>query len=357
MEAKSGELKQYRYKDGKDENVTICLNNYVTKLDDPDTALRLNDSVFAEIVAPSVATVAGYTRLEAYLHELMNALPAENWADYVDLDSFARKYLIEEIFTNTDGGIASQYYYWNPSVNKLFAGPCWDYDLVLGDTTWVDWISPYCLMMQSTLWYQELWTHEGFAEYVQKLYESECLPLLNQLIEDLPVIINNMEKAANANHIRWATLYENGQDSKSLLRFLSNRVGFLNSLWIDHTEYCEISFAAQGPQGNPIVSLFVPVNSSGRLIPTPKDVGIEEELIWYRKDNDEPFDDHSIIKEDLTLYIKRESAEVELPRSDINYILKMIILVISVIPFLLLIPILFFIEYRRNQSGRRQGYE
>ena len=229
--------------------------------------------------------------------------------------------------------------------------------MTLGDTTWVDWISPNCLMMQSTTWYRELWTHEGFAEYVQKLYYSECFPLLNQLIEDLPATTENIEKAANANHIRWSTLYENSQDPMSVWQFLSARVGFLNSLWIDHTEYCEISFAAKGPRGNPIVSLFVPVNSSGGLIPTPKDVGIGGEYIWYREDNDEPFDHNSIITDDLTLYIKGAPVVEESPLPDTNFIIKLFILIITIIPFLLLIPALLFIEYRRNRSGRRHGHE
>lgn len=352
----------YKYKDNKDEYITICLNNDLTKLDDPETALMVddsNESVYAEIVAPSISSSAGYTHLGAYLQEFMNALSAENWADYIDLDSFARKYLIEEIFANTDGGKASQFFYWNQSANKLYAGPCWDYDLTMGDTTWVDWISPYCLMMQSAVWYKELWTHEDFAEYVQKLYSSEYLPLLNQLIEDFPAITRKIEKATNANNIRWTSMYANGQDSMSMRQFLSDRVSFLNSLWIDHAEYCEISFDAKGSHGKPIVSMFVPVNSSAHLIPEPKDVGIEGEFIWYQENSGEPFDYNSIITEDLTLYIKSEIAEEEegstLPST--NYIIKIIILIVTIIPFLLLIPGLLWIEYRRNRSGRRHGHE
>ena len=347
----------YKFKEKKDENITICLNNYITKLDNPETALKLDDSIYAEIVAPSISSAAKYTHLEAFLHELMNLLSAENWSDYIDLDTFARKYLIEEIFTNTDGGEASQFYYWDQSANKLYAGPCWDYDMTLGDTTWVDWISPYCLKMQSAIWYKELWTHEEFAEYVQKLYYTEYYPLLNQLIEDFPAITENIEKAANANHIRWIKLYEDGQDAASMLQFLSDRVGFLKSLWIDHTEYCEVSFAAKGPRGYPLVSLFVPVNSSGDLVPTPEEVGVEEEYIWYREDNDEPFDYNSIITGDLTLYNKREPVAEESAFPAANFIIKLVILAITIIPFLLLIPILLFIEYRRNRSGRRHGHE
>lgn len=347
----------YKFKEMKDEYITICLNNYITKLDNPATALKLNDTIYAEIVEPSISTAAKYSRLEPYLNEFMDALPTENWIDYIDLDSFARKYLVEEIFTNTDGGEASQFYYWDPSANKLYAGPCWDYDMTLGDTTWVDWISPYCLKMQSSIWYKELWTHEEFAEYVQKLYYSECLPLLNQITEDYPAIAKNIEKASNANQIRWAALFENNHDSAPILTFLSDRVGFLNSLWIDHTEYCEVSFAVNGPRGFPIIPLYVPADSTGSLVPKPEDVGIEEEYIWYRADNDEPFDYNSLITEDLSLYNKKEPAAEEttvIPSASFSG--KLFILIITIIPFLFLIPYLLFIEYRRNRPGRRHDH-
>ena len=344
----------YKFKDNKDDHITICLNNYVTKLDDPETALKLDDSIFAEIVEPSISSAAKLSRLEAYLNEMMTALPGENWIDYIDLDSFARKYLIEEIFTNTDGGEASQFYYWDQSVNKLYAGPCWDYDMTLGDDTWVDWISPNCLKMQSSIWYKDLWTHEDFAEYVQEIYSAECLPLLNKMIEDFPSISKSIEKATNANHIRWAAMFENKQDSASMLQFLSDRVSFLNSLWVDHTEYCEISFVSKGPRGFPILSEYVPVNSSGSLIPTPEDVGFEKEAVWYREDNGEPFDYNSTITEGLSLRINGEPAEESVLPASIN--IKLLIMIITIVPFLLLIPLLFFIDYRRNRSGRRHDH-
>ena len=192
---------------------------------------------------------------------------------------------------------------------------------------------------------------------MQKLYASEYLPLLNQLIEDFPAINKKIENAVNADHIRWTTLYENEQDAAAMLQFLTDRVGFLNSLWIDHTKYCEISFDAQGPRGYPIVSLFVPAGSSGRLIPAPEEVGIEEERTWYREDDDEPFDPDTIITEDLTLYIKGRPVEEESTGPAAGFMAKLFILIITIIPFLLLIPALFFIEYRRDRQGRSDGHE
>lgn len=351
------ETAAYKFKEMKDEYITICLNNYVTKLDNPATALKLDDTIYAEIVEPSISTAAKYTRLKAYLHEFMDNLPTENWINYADPDSFARKYLVEEIFANTDGGEASQFFYWNQSTDKLYAGPCWDYDMTLGDTTWVDFISPDCLKMQSAIWYRDLWTHEEFAEYVQKLYYSECLPLLNQIKENYPAIAKNIEQAAHANQIRWAAMYENSQDSVPILQFLSDRIDFLNSFFIDHTKYCEISFAVKGPRGFPMIPLYVPLNSSGSLVPAPEDVGIEEEFIWYRADNNEPFDYSSVITEDLTLFNKKEPVSEDTAAvASASYSGKLIILIITMIPFLFLIPFFLFTEYRRNKPGRSHDH-
>lgn len=345
----------YKFKEKHDEPITICLNNHVTKLDHPDTALKLDDTIYAEIAAPSISSSSGYARLDAYLHELQSALASENWTDYIDLDSFARKYLIEEIFANTDGGKASQYYYWDQAEGKLYAGPCWDYDLTLGDTTWVGWFSPSCLMMQNALWYKDLWTHEGFAEYVQELYSSEYLPLLEQLLEELPAITEKTQKAADADQIRWSPLYyENGEDPMSVGQFLSDRVAFLNSLWIDHAEYCRISFVDPGLPGLTIDhSLFVPAGSPGSMIPSPKDMGMGDEYIWYLEGSDEPFDHSLAVTEDLSLYIKGAPAAEEPVRPSANFIITMFILIVSIILFLLFILFLLYIERNRERPGRR----
>ena len=100
--------------------------------------------------------------------------------------------------------------------------------------------------------------------------------------------------------------------------------------------------------------LFLPVNSPGHLIPTPRDMGIEED-IWYLKNRDKPFDYNSIITEDLTLYLKNEPVEESI-RPSTNYIIKIFTTIISIILFLLVFSFLLFVEYRRNRSGRKHGH-
>lgn len=47
----------------------------------------------------------------------------------IDPESFAKRYLINEVFANHDAQISSYYMYKKPEDDRLYAGPCWDYDI------------------------------------------------------------------------------------------------------------------------------------------------------------------------------------------------------------------------------------
>lgn len=51
------------------------------------------------------------------------------------MDSFVKKYLIEEITRNYDGGVTSSFFYKASDAEggKLYAGPVWDYDVSFGN--------------------------------------------------------------------------------------------------------------------------------------------------------------------------------------------------------------------------------
>lgn len=56
-----------------------------------------------------------------------------SFADLIDLESFAGKYLLEEFCKNVDANGSSQYFY-KPAgqSSPFYAGPAWDYDFALG---------------------------------------------------------------------------------------------------------------------------------------------------------------------------------------------------------------------------------
>lgn len=57
---------------------------------------------------------------------------------YIDTDSFARRFLIEETVLNSDAFITSCYFYKRQNHDRIYAGSIWDYDSILGESNTVD---------------------------------------------------------------------------------------------------------------------------------------------------------------------------------------------------------------------------
>lgn len=95
---------------------------------------------FAEIISPKNVTDSELLYINEFLNELeaaavnpdgINLQTGKSVEDYLDIDSWIDKYLIENTFQNVDSSFDSCYFYKEPDANggKLYAGPAWDYDL------------------------------------------------------------------------------------------------------------------------------------------------------------------------------------------------------------------------------------
>ena len=67
------------------------------------------------------------------LHSDGFADPATGYAAYIDVDSFVRWYLVNEVFRNVDANMWSSCWMYKPRGGKLFMGPLWDFDLAAGN--------------------------------------------------------------------------------------------------------------------------------------------------------------------------------------------------------------------------------
>ena len=174
------------------------------------------------------------------------------YSDYIDMDSFARKYLLEELVKNLDASYTSQYLYkFDDSVSdKFFAGPCWDYDKSIAvsfitdrGTDLHDPNGLYAAVQEkySNLWYA-LYQHEDFREKVAEVFFQELEPLLREYTGDL--LYSNKEqirKSNDCNMIRWNTFPQTeGLDAKreqydqkvdELIEFIQKRMDFLDREW------------------------------------------------------------------------------------------------------------------------------
>lgn len=90
---------------------------------------------------PNIAAVRGY--IKGKFNAMWNKLSsnAADTGDYIDLDSLAKVYLINELGKNWDSGSGSFFLTYKPDANgtyKFFASPVWDYDNSLGNANGVE---------------------------------------------------------------------------------------------------------------------------------------------------------------------------------------------------------------------------
>lgn len=202
-----------------------------------------------------------------YLHGLLigidNSIRQEDGVDpvsgahftqLIDLPSFAKKFLIEDISLNFDAKAGSQYFFKDrDSVSaKLFAGPAWDYDLTYGNCLIDDPGEPYLMTMKIGFpWYNTLFRKQAlFRREVQSQYFAYFQPALQILTgqrqSDAPDVLRplaqyqeEISRSAEMNAVRWPPKYgkqysiRNGynfHDSiKYMNAFLLRRMAFMDA--------------------------------------------------------------------------------------------------------------------------------
>lgn len=291
---------------------SVLFSRVQTARTEADFALDSTTSV--EIESPKISTEAEQRALQTYLLAFQDALASGgNWQDYIDVDSFVRKYLIDEVFCNYDL-YNSQYYYREPN-GKLFAGPCWDYDLSLGISWRNTWSTPNGFSAQNKqneneTWYSLLWKQQAFRERVLTLFRSEYLPLLDEMAKgDLERQAQQIAASSEMNALRWRSLFGEKTSAQAVdetRRFLTQRIAFLRSAWVDGTQYCTLTLR------HPVRYEYISVlpGTVCAEFPQPQELDLPAKTVWLREDTGEPFDPQSVITEDLTLTLPAQPKKI-----------------------------------------------
>ena len=317
---------------------------------------EINTGISAEVKYPKKINEDARNYLIELLAGMQNAVQnldgidsetGKYWYDYIDLDSWARKYLIEEIFMNYDAVAVSQYYFLKNSDDKIYAGYCWDYDNSLGLYTHTN---PNCFLAQRlwkneetyTPWYHFLWKQQDFREYVIDLYKNVFSTELQELMKTvIPFEIEHIRPALYNNALRW-NIGNADAATAAMAVFLNSRVEFLNSAWIDGVEYKTITLT-----GIEEYRFFCTAAGTACMnLPSPEDLGVNGVFYWTDKNTGEIFDKETVIIEDTTLWVDFEDVEpdTEKPRISIK---------ITIISIFLLGGILIFASVVEARNRRR----
>ncbi len=118
---------------------------------------------------------------------------------YLDQDSFAAQYLLNEAYVQKDIDFSSQFFYKLHGDPLFYAGPVWDFDRLLGDddnTLDYGGLEKTCLWIPGMTggedvesgWFKELWEIPGFRERVETLYTERLSGYMAELAAGLPEV-------------------------------------------------------------------------------------------------------------------------------------------------------------------------
>ncbi|MBQ8030288.1 MAG: CotH kinase family protein, partial [Butyrivibrio sp.] len=205
-----------------------------------------NDEHFI-VTSPQYCSVNEINYISEFFEQAeKEILGQEPLGNIVDIDSFAKRYLVEEVIKNYDGGVSSCYYYKDSDLvdGKLYAGPGWDFDMSLGN--YLDWmeyhdedatgITKLYLSEHSSIYYKKLAQNEDFIGAVKGYYNSTARPFMEYLVEEgIDAYEKELMASAKMDSIRWKDMYaENGyaagdpKEYEDLKAFIRQRIEFLN---------------------------------------------------------------------------------------------------------------------------------
>ena len=235
---------------------------------------------------------------------------------YLDLESYARKYIVEELSKNKGRGATRSLFY-KPQDDGLFAGPVWDYDKAYGRLYGIDGTTrDLCYLTQrdgSTTLFWYLNTHPDFRQAVSRCYQ-EFFSDYFQVIQESKIeeYVSEIYVSANMDRIRWKEIYGDDLDYNAevwrIRDFLTARKEFLDEVWIEKKELCTVHFIAEEFTKDMYVSVIRGETIESMPIGDPGDVdGGRVFEGWYTQDG-RLFDGSEPVLADLTVYGKSHMA-------------------------------------------------
>lgn len=240
----------------------ILERNYGYKLEDKPFQFATDAKESFVVRYPSIVTQQEIDYISTLMQQVENAIYAPDHIDpasgkklteLIDLDSWVRKMLVDETTKNEGMGTTSSYYYKKQGVDRVFAGPVWDYDKSFGSMG--VFLSPEGLTYGSlhldySLWLKQFYTNPEVQrlarQYYQELYRPYLLSLAKERFREVSLEIQD---SFEADLIRWRTEYETYDSSydetndtfgsleagvRFLERWTQARIAFLDRVWIDN---------------------------------------------------------------------------------------------------------------------------
>lgn len=266
------------------------------------------------IVSPEKATMEQaqyicdkFNEMEIALQQTDGIHPTsgKHYTEYIDVESWAVKYVMEETFHDPDAAMLSMFFYKDSDSvdDKIYCGPMWDYDRAIGSYGEnLYHIDAPEQVRNLGIYVNEMMAHNEVKQLVFHQFEKYMVPYVEYLASaDIYKWCHILEASAAMDRIRWpgtAGYYSSFESGKEyLIEFLKRKVDYLKEVWLEDEEYCRVVFLDY--YGNVYDSYSVKKGECLTYAPVIATwVGVFNG--WYKVGEDTPYDPRLPVYEDIT---------------------------------------------------------
>lgn len=211
------------------------------------------------INAPKHASKEQVSYIQSCVEEIDQLVQSGDPAvwEKLDLATFTKLFLVDEISMEMDSGCASMYFYKDRGDDVLYAGPPWDYDNAFGefnssDGFYLDYtgtiVNNSDRQAISLDWYQKLYETSAMQSQIRETY-AKTMPFFEKLLgSGIDGYAEQISASVKMDDARWkgmkesgdgAARYENYGANVSYLKFfLANRLNCLCERWgVPHASF------------------------------------------------------------------------------------------------------------------------
>ncbi len=181
----------------------------------------------------------------------INPSTGKSYSDYVDKESIATYYLVNELSKARDFFASSAYLYKDAGEEKMYMGPLWDYDLSFGKSRYErkEEEPPLGENIYNTIFGRKLLGIRDFSSLLNKKYEKELYPLIKNVImgnerdvsesgitHSISYEKKRLKKTAECNNYLWYDAKSWEDDVNGFYDFIFQRAEFLKGAFASYTE-------------------------------------------------------------------------------------------------------------------------
>ena len=224
---------------------------YMLEYPDYEGAFVTDKDEYFVVKSPQYCSKEEIWYLRDYFNELEDKIFAEGdeYLDYIDTDTFAVKYLVQEVAKNYDAGVSSEFFYKDSDLkdSKLKCAPGWDYDMSLGN--YLSWMEYYDDVPQGETylnvasshsdWWKALYEKDMINTKVRSVFKQDLKPFMDELVKSgVDEYEEMLSSSAEMDAVRWKKMYDrvgytcvNHTEYTVLKEFIRLRTEYFDGIW------------------------------------------------------------------------------------------------------------------------------